>query len=122
MTSWICLPEAARLLASCAGSPPRCRLAVYRFKETELRFVGRRVRRLVRLYRAAQPPLDSADWRKWLRLDPQEAIRQAIGRHCAAAAGKARPGGASAVPGKATKLFNCATKRPLRGMDRIEKG
>ncbi|WP_162806746.1 hypothetical protein [Sphingosinicella terrae] len=78
MDSWTSSAEAARLLASCATSPPRRRLFVYRFEEVEPRFVGRRVRRLSRLYRAAQPRLDSEEWRTWLADDPQSAIARAV--------------------------------------------
>ena len=78
--SWIHCPEATALLASCARRPPPRRLAVYRFEETALRFVGRRVRRLSHLYRLAEPPVDTPAWREWLALDPQQAIAAAIGR------------------------------------------
>ena len=79
MTSWTETPEAAALLASCATDPPRRRLVAYRFQETGPRFVGRRARALRRLYRLAEPPLDSPAWRAWLALDPQRAIEAAIG-------------------------------------------
>jgi hypothetical protein len=36
------------------------------------------VQALRRLYRLAEPPLDSPAWRAWLALDPQRAIEQAI--------------------------------------------
>ena len=78
MTSWTEAPEAAALLAACATDPPRRRLVVYRFQETGPRFVGRRARALRRLYRLAEPPLDSPAWRAWLALDPQRAIEQAL--------------------------------------------
>lgn len=78
MTSWTEAPEAAALLASCATDPPRRRLVVYRFHETGPRFVGRRAQALRRLYRLAEPPLDSPAWRSWLALDPQRAIEQAL--------------------------------------------
>jgi len=78
MTSWTEAPEAAALLASCATDPPRRRLVAYRFQETGPRFVGRRARALRRLYRLAEPPLDTPAWRAWLALDPQRAIEQAL--------------------------------------------
>ena len=78
MTCWTALPEAAALLASCAARPPRQRLFVYRFQETASRFVGRRVGRLRRLYRLAEPLIDSPAWREWLVLDPQRAIEAAV--------------------------------------------
>ena len=81
MTPWTEAPEAAVLLASCAADPPRRRLVVYRFQETGPRFVGGRVQALRRLYRLAEPPLDSPAWRAWLALDPQWAIEQAIRSH-----------------------------------------
>jgi hypothetical protein len=74
------LPEAAWLLASCAADPPPQRSFAYRFQEVEIRFVGRRVRRLHRLYKTAEPEIDSPAWREWLALDPQRAIVEAIRR------------------------------------------
>ena len=71
---WTRLPEASALLASCAIRPPRRQVVVYRFQEIATRFVGRRVARLRRLYRRAEPPVDSLDWRSWLGLEPQAAI------------------------------------------------
>jgi hypothetical protein len=78
VTPWTEAPEAAGLLASCVANPPRRRLVLYRFQETGPRFVGRRMQALRRLYRLAEPPLDSPAWRAWLALDPQRAIEQAI--------------------------------------------
>ena len=78
MTCWTDSGEAAALLASCAARPPRQKLFVYRFQEIAARFVGRRVGRLRRLYRLAEPPLDSPAWREWLVLDPQRAIEAAV--------------------------------------------
>ena len=78
MTPWTEAPEAAALLASCAADPPRRRLVAYRFQETGLRFVGHRAQALRRLYRLAEPPLDTPAWRAWLALDPQRAIEEAI--------------------------------------------
>ena len=80
VTSWTCSPEAVTLLASCARWPPRRRLFVFRFGETAFRFIGRRVGRLRRLYRLAEPPVDTLAWREWLSLDPQQAIEQALAR------------------------------------------
>ena len=74
MTTWTRSPEAAHLLASCAADPPPLRAFACRFQEIEQRFVGRRVRRLRRIYLAAEPPIDTPDWRRWLALDPQRAI------------------------------------------------
>ncbi|MGZ8281743.1 MAG: hypothetical protein ACXWUN_02180 [Allosphingosinicella sp.] len=78
MDLWIHSPEAASLLASCAARPPRRRLITFRFQETGMRFVGRRITRLRLLYRRSEPPLDSPEWRAWLELDPQTAIAQAV--------------------------------------------
>ena len=78
MTPWTEAPEAAGLLASCVANPPRRRLVLYRFQETGPRFVGRRVQALRRLYRLAEPALDSPAWRAWLVLDPQRVIEEAI--------------------------------------------
>jgi hypothetical protein len=78
MTHWTEAPEAAALLASCVTNPPRRRLVAYRFQETGLKFVGRRMQTLRRLYRLAEPPLDSPAWRDWLALDPQRAIEAAM--------------------------------------------
>ena len=86
MILWTRLPEATRLLASCAADPPPIRAFAYRFQEIEHRFVGRRVARLRRLYRAAEPAIDTRAWREWLRWDPQRAIRESVRRGL-----KARP-------------------------------
>ena len=85
MSSWTDLPEAAALLASLREHPPRQRLVVYRFQETGLRFTGRRVRRLARIYRMAQPQIDTPQWRDWLRTAPQQVIAQTL-RHRAGSA------------------------------------
>ena len=81
MALWTRLPEAAMLLASCSADPPPMRAFVFRFQEIDLRFVGRRVRRLRRLYRTAEPAIDTPDWQVWLALDPQRAIAAAVRRN-----------------------------------------
>ena len=78
MTPWTRTPEVEALLRSCADRPPASRIFAFRFQETEARYVGRRVRQLRRLHRAAEPPLDSPEWRAWLALDPQRAIALAL--------------------------------------------
>lgn len=80
MTPWTATPDAAALLGSCVANPPRQRLVVYRFQETGHKFVGRRAQALRRLYRLAEPPLDTPAWCAWLALDPQQAIDEAIRR------------------------------------------
>jgi hypothetical protein len=70
--------EAAALLAACAVRPPVSAVFAYRWGDCEMRYVGRRVRRLRSLYRRAEPPVDTQAWRAWLDADEQEAIRDSI--------------------------------------------
>ncbi|WP_129794231.1 hypothetical protein [Sphingosinicella sp. CPCC 101087] len=51
---------------------------VFRFQETQTRFVGWRVKRLRRLYRLAEPAIDTPEWRTWLAWDPYRAITEQI--------------------------------------------
>ena len=72
------MPLARALLAACAADPPRRRTVRYRFGETGERFVGARVRQLRRLYRSAEPALDTPEWRRWLVYDVERAIADAV--------------------------------------------
>ncbi len=78
MPAWTQSPLASALLASCAGQPPRRRAIRYRFGEVATVYAGERVRALKRLYRAAEPPLDTPAWQVWLTLDVEDAIDAAI--------------------------------------------
>lgn len=79
-TLWTQLPEAAVLLADCAARAPAKIVLAYRFGDTSAVFsrADRRVAALRRLYRRAEPPIDTPAWRAWLRLDEQAAIEAAI--------------------------------------------
>ena len=84
--SWTHSPLAIALLASCAHDPPGRRTVCYRFGDIASHYAGERVRALKCLYRAAQPPLDTAAWRAWLAFDVERAIDRAL----AAAASRTR--------------------------------
>ena len=77
-TPWTNAPIAAAILAACARDPPARRTIRYRFADTATAYSGERVRALKRLYRAAEPPLDTPAWRAWLTLDVERAIDSAI--------------------------------------------
>ncbi len=76
--SWTQSPLAIALLASCGRDLPVRRTVCYRFSDTASQYAGERVRALKRLYRAAEPPLDTPAWRAWLALDVERAIDAAI--------------------------------------------
>jgi hypothetical protein len=110
VTIWTRSPEAARLLASCAADPPPLRSFACRFQEIEQRFVGRRVRSLRRIYLAAEPPIDTFAWRRWLALDPQRAILEAVLRKTATGPGPPRrPRPAIAPPATCMATLSTAT-------------
>lgn len=75
---WTRSPQALVLLASCALAPPLRRLVRYRFDEIGEHFAGARARALRQLYRAAEPPLDTPQWRLWLSPDADQAIAEAV--------------------------------------------
>jgi hypothetical protein len=77
-TPWTSNPYAAAILAICGHDPPARRTIRYRFADTGTLYTGERVRALKRLYRAAEPPLDTPAWRAWLTLDVARAIDTAI--------------------------------------------
>ena len=78
MPLWTESPQTQQLLAACAAQPPPRRVFVYRFGETEARYAGTRVRQLRQIYRAAEPAIDTPEWRAWLALDVERAIREAV--------------------------------------------
>lgn len=98
MKPWTQTPEAAALLAACAAHPPPRRLRVYRFRETAAFYAGPRMKQLRRLYRQAEPPLDTPEWRAWLTLDPERMVAEAIARAPAKAQSISRPGPSPANP------------------------
>jgi hypothetical protein len=77
-TLWTNAPLAAAILATCARDPPVRRIITYRFAETATAYAGERARALRRLYRGAEPPLDTPAWRAWLAIDVERAIDAAI--------------------------------------------
>lgn len=81
MTRWTTLPMARSILTDCAVSPPPTRVATYAFQETATLYTGERVKRLERIYRDAEPAIDTPEWREWLALTPQKAIAEAVGQY-----------------------------------------
>lgn len=79
-SDWTSQDEAAALLADCAASPPRKVIRQYRFNETGEQFDRRdmRVRILCRLYRKAEPTIDTPEWREWLDMPVDKVIAEAV--------------------------------------------
>lgn len=79
--TWAAQPEAAALLASCAADPPKQHTFLYRFGETQTRYIGRRVQRLRALHRAAmEAALDTPEFEAVAFNDEQVAIASEIAR------------------------------------------
>ena len=86
--SWTQSPLAAALLASCGRDPPRRRARRHRLGEVDTCYAGERVRALKRLYRIAEPRIDTPGWHAWLAVGVEDAIDAAIAAaasHAAAA-------------------------------------
>lgn len=83
MADWRFSPQAQRELQSCRVDPPARVVRTYRFNETMELFDPQdpRVRRLKALREAKEPPKDTIEWRAWLSMNEQDAIRSAISQN-----------------------------------------
>lgn len=77
---WHQSPPASRLIRDCVSSPPARDLRTGSFNRPTpyYRRDDARLRELERLYRAAEPAIDTPAWTLWLMLPPQRVVRQAI--------------------------------------------
>jgi hypothetical protein len=76
MSDWRFQSRARELLASCRDNPPLAQHITGRpewFEHTD-----ERVAELKRIWRSAEPAIDTIEWRAWVSLGPEEAIRDVI--------------------------------------------
>lgn len=76
MSDWRFQPRARELLASCRDNPPAPQHITGRpewFDHTDPRVIE-----LERIWKASAPAIDTIEWRAWVSMGHEEAIRDAI--------------------------------------------
>jgi hypothetical protein len=84
-------PSARHLITAIANNPPARCLETGTFNRPASYFVpDPRLNQLRAMWKAAEPEVDTPEWRAWLRADPETVVREAIEQQ--------REGGVGALP------------------------